>query len=246
MMKQPLYILLVILTLICFSKPLQAREVVCGQVNGKDVMCNLDTHHCYRCKTKGDAKTLQSLFGLPDVVEYHCYEELSVWMQPFCEVTSIGGRTGGKTTGWLWSRNYTPGQECVIKNIQSQYTENCYSCQIVETLASAFLTGASKAYDVSKRAANAILTVAMLLWLGLFVLKNISSFSTVEPMKMLQELFIQFFKVFVAFTIINIGLATILHYTLEPLMLAGTSFGDTIMESNLNDIVDSKLSEAKP
>ena len=65
------------------------------------------------------------------------------------------------------------------------------------------------------------------------VLKNISSFTTVEPMKMIQDLLIQLFKVFLAFVIVNSGIPTILHYTMEPIMLAGTDFGSAILTANV-------------
>jgi len=122
-------------------------------------------------------------------------------------------------------------KECITSNFIASYTSTCYSCDIVKTLSSAFIRAAAKAYDVSREAANAILVVGMILWIAIYVLKNISSFTTVEPRQMVQGLLVQFFKIFVAFTIINSGIPTILHYTMEPLMLAGTNFGDAILSS---------------
>ena len=48
-------------------------------------------------------------------------------------------------------------------------------------------------------------------------------------LKMIQELLVQLFKIYIAFVIINSGIQTILHYTMEPLMLAGTDFADAIL-----------------
>ena len=112
------------------------------------------------------------------------------------------------------------------------YTSTCYSCEIVETLVSAFTKAAAKAYQVSREAGNAILVLGMILWIAFFVLKNISAFTTVEPMKMLQDLLVQLFKIFLAFVIINSGIPTILHYSLEPIMNAGTDIGSTILAAN--------------
>ena len=154
-----------------------------------------------------------------------------------CSISTIGGISGQTRKSALFgliTLKTVNGNECNFDNIKTVYLADCFSCQIIETLASAFIKAAAKAYDVSRQAANAILLVGMLLWIGFFVLKNISSFSTVEPMKMLQDLFIQFFKALVAYVVINAGIPTILHYTLEPIMLAATNFADTIVVATVN------------
>ena len=127
--------------------------------------------------------------------------------------------------------NNSHEQACITSTFIESYTSTCYSCDIAKTLASAFIRAAASAYEVSKEAANAVLVVCTILWIGIYVLKNITSFSTVEPRQMIQGLLVQFFKIFIAFAIINSGLPTILHYTMEPLMIAGTDFGDAIIQT---------------
>lgn len=124
---------------------------------------------------------------------------------------------------------YAVKEKCEVQKFEKEYLNTCYSCDIVTTLTSAFLKAGAVAYEVSRSAANVVLIVVTSIWVAIFVLQNVSSFSTVEPMEMLQALFVQFFKVIVAFVIINAGISTILHYTLEPIMLAGTDFGNAIM-----------------
>lgn len=154
-----------------------------------------------------------------------------------CSVSVIGGVSGETRTSALFgliTLKTESGNECNFNNIKTVYLSDCFSCQIIETLTSAFIKAAAKAYDVSRQAANVILFVGMLLWLGFFVVKNVSAFSTVEPMKMLQDLFIQFFKALVAYVVINAGISVILHYTLEPIMLAATNFADTLIVSTVD------------
>lgn len=205
-------------------------KITCGKTaKGQAVECDTSTHKCLRCKG-----------GLPDVVNFLLpIDHVSYYFQCInkstdvprkCEVSNSGGLEGESyTTVYGFEVAKDEGVECITNNFLSMYTSTCYSCEIVETLASAFVRAAGKAYDVSRQAGNAILVVGLLIWVAVFVLKNITSFSTVEPRQMIQALMIQFFKVFIAFTILNSGIQTILHYTLEPIMLAATDFGDAIM-----------------
>lgn len=234
--------------------------IICGHTSqNKPVNCDLRTHYCLKCdkgflQRIGESAfrrlwgtlTLDSkhniFYNEIELTTYTCKSKGNFNIPSGCEISNIGGESGQTRHSILgiplWK---TQGHECVMDNIKSMYTKSCYSCEIVETLASAFIKGAAKAYDVSREAANVVLTVGIMLWLAWFVLKNISSFTSVEPMKMLQDLFVQLFKVLVAFTIINSGIDTILHYTLEPLMLAGTDFSDAIIESTVE--IDAKKSE---
>ena len=177
-----------------------------------------------------------ALYNKSETTIYTCQAK-SAPIPRGCSISNIGGISGEvrkSTLFGLITLKTENGNECNFDNIKTVYLADCFSCQIIETLASAFIKAAAKGYDISRQAANAILLVGMLLWLGFFVLKNISSFSTVEPMKMLQDLFIQLFKALVAYVVINAGIATILHYTLEPIMLAATNFGDTIIAATVD------------
>ena len=129
-----------------------------------------------------------------------------------------------------WETSITSGQACLTATFKQKY-KSCYPCEVIIVLFSAFLTAASAAYDATKQAANAILIVASILWIAGFAMKNVSSFTSVEPMKMLQDLFIKFFKIILAFVIINSGLQTILHYSLVPIINAGTDFANAILIS---------------
>lgn len=203
--------------------------IICGQTTGgQAVNCNMETHRCYSCKRA------EGIIRRKVTYYYQCMSR-SAQVPKNCEVSNTGGLTGDsdvRLVGLKISGLHEDGQKCVTENFKAMYTSTCYSCEIVETLSSAFLKSASKAYQVSREAGNAILVLGMILWVAFFVLKNISAFTTVEPMKMLQDLLIQLFKVMLAFVIVNAGIPTILHYTLEPIMNAGTDFGSTIIAAN--------------
>lgn len=214
-----------------FAFALGEYTIVCGQTtNGSPINCNMSTHRCYRCKTKKGWFVKKRI-----IYNYNCINR-SAEVPKGCEATTAGGLTGDQDVKIFWIKRdkaHVEGKNCVTKNLMSMYSSTCYSCEIVETLASAFIRASAKAYDVSRQAGNAILIVGMIIWIGLFVMKNISSFTTVEPMKMIQDLLVQLFKIFIAFVIVNSGIPTILHYTMEPIMLAGTEFGDAILNANI-------------
>ena len=208
----------------------EGYSIVCGESpSGQPIQCDLSTHRCYLCKVtirNGLAKSVRNV--------YNCINRNSD-IPKNCTVSNSGGVSGTsdvRILGLKISGLHQEGQNCVTENFKAMYTSTCYSCEIVETLASAFIKAAAKAYQVSREAGNAILVLGMMLWVGFFVLKNISAFTAAEPMKMLQDLLVQSFKVFLAFVLINVGISSILHYTLEPIMNAGTDIADTIIAAN--------------
>lgn len=205
-------------------------EIVCGQtVKGQAVKCNTGTHQCVACEHHTIKRRWLRWAGDRQTTVFSCVAK-GVKLGRGCSVTTKGGLRGEAHTQLLFMKvAKDEGAECITNNFLSMYTSTCYSCEIVETLSSAFIKAGAKAYDVSKDAANAILVVGMIIWIAIFVLKNISAFTTVEPRKMIQDLMFMLFKIYVAFVIVNSGIPTILHYTMEPLMIAGTDFADAIV-----------------
>ncbi len=148
----------------------------------------------------------------------------------------------GEITGWwdgetdIGGTVATPGHNCIVSNILAIHGAQCYPCAVFEILFIAFMRAAEKAYDVSKEAGNIILFVCTLIWLAFFVLKNVSSFAAVDPMMMLQQMTVQFFKVILAFVIINSGVKTILHYTLVPIVSVGTDIASGVSDDTMNSL----------
>lgn len=206
-------------------------NIVCGQTaGGQPIQCNMSTHRCYKCKEERGWFLHKKVYYV-----FNCLSR-DAPVPENCERSNSGGTVGDQDTkifGLTRSKAHIEGTNCVTENLMAMYSSTCYSCEITEILVSAFVRAAAKAYQVSREAGNAILVVGLILWIGFFVLKNISSFTTVEPMKMIQDLLVQLFKVFLAFVIVNSGIPTILHYTMEPIMLAGTDFGAAILTANV-------------
>lgn len=202
-------------------------NIVCGvTTKGDNIMCSTSTHKCLQCVHHSTTKAFR---WLHDNVqhEYRCISK-EIDNPKNCTYAPNGGAEGDSYKKLLfWRINEEEGTNCIVSNFSQKYSY-CYGCEVVETLSQAFVYAGGKAYDVSKKAANVIVVVLTLLWLAVFVLKNVSSFASIEPMKMLQEFMIQMFKIILAFVIINSGIETILRYSLVPLMNAGTDLADAI------------------
>ena len=251
-------ILSVLFSLVSFSaraaeKLMSDGKILCGYTNGKnggeEVMCSITSQKCLICTEykSDDASTavgrafqwVGRQVTARKIEVYYC-KDMNAPVGEDCQIAMSGGLKGDEwreSIGGLFKSGHIDGDKCIVYNYFIKYG-SCYGCTVVQTLTSAFVMAASKAYTVSKQAGNAILLVGMMIWLAFFALKNVSSFATIEPMQMLQQFLVQCFKVILAMVILNSGLETILHYTLVPIMKTGMDFADTI-SANVDEIVSS-------
>jgi len=228
-------------------------KILCGFENGEQggepQYCDIASQKCIMCfepqKTKKNAILTTLTHGLVSkgVQVYKCVgQQASVPKN--CAAAINGGLKGDEWTNVLFGLvrvGRKEGQNCIVSNYVIKYS-NCYGCTVVQTLTSAFVKAAGKAYDISSQAASILVIICMLIWLSMFALKNVSSFATLEPMKILQEFFVQCFKVILALVIINSGLRTIIDYTLVPIMSVGTDIADTIT-ANISEVISGAKAE---
>lgn len=236
-------ILLLVVFQTCNTSTAQAGnlsnfDIVCGDTP----KCNMGTSSCLICKYK-DNKAWSLGIYTDQWWEYICVPKGVTTTTSLkdpgrdpveCSDTAgRGGKSGDREAVFFATihNDVEEGYNCQTTNFRAMYHSICYSCIIVDILISAFVKAGAKAYDVSRQLANTILVIATILWLAMYVLKSVSSFSTVEPMKMLQDILFQLFKVFVAFTIVNAGISTIIDYTIKPIVSTGTDFGMAILNS---------------
>lgn len=209
--------------------------IKCGvDEKGKGLDCNMADHDCLECTQK---TTYLWIVASNTTTSYHCVPkgQSSVSGQDSCRNTGgRGGLTGDTTTKALAGMATVyqeDGQNCVTANLNAMYDGVCYSCIVIETLVSAFTTAGAKAYGASRQLANAVLVIATALWLAMYILKSVSSFTSVEPMKMINDIFVQLFKVMVAFVVVNAGIDVIVQYTIEPILNTGLDFGDAVLDA---------------
>ncbi len=201
-------------------------EVVCGMKDDGDMnMCNLKDNKCYKCH-EWECNMWTLCIQQKHKEVFYCSSSKP---SGDCSHAKDGGISGDTYNGYLGliEGSHRRGKQCIASNFFIKYS-TCYGCIIIKTLISAFITAASHAYDISRQAANAVALVCMMIWLAFFVFKNVTAFTSVEPMKLLQEFFVQCFKVVLALVIINSGMSTILHYTLVPILEMGIDVADSV------------------
>ena len=120
---------------------------------------------------------------------------------------------------------------CEIGRMKLKYQTNCYSCLVVKTLLSEFMKIGDKTYSLCRDAAVKILFLCSALWIAFFVLKNVSSLTSIEPASFVNQLLSQLFKIVVAYAIIVSGADTFITYVVNPIMDAGADYGLGIIQA---------------
>ncbi len=115
----------------------------------------------------------------------------------------------------------------LISVLKAKYQAGCWPCLIIEKLTSSFLVAASISFDISQKAGMTILSIGVVLWLLIWGLKNVSSFSQVEPANIVNELIKFLFTVAICFWFIIHGKAVIREYFITPIMGIGSIVAQT-------------------
>lgn len=121
---------------------------------------------------------------------------------------------------------------CDLKKMRERYQSSCYSCMVVKTLTEAFMKGCSKAYPIARDAGSKIAIIGAIIWMVLFAMKNVSSFTSLEPSNNINDILVFLFKVLVAIVFINAGIGVLVEYIVEPILIAGADYGMGIITSN--------------
>ena len=140
-----------------------------------------------------------------------------------------------------WSTDvidFRSNEACHIDQLKEKYVGTCYSCVVVSAIISTFMAVANLAEPLMQDAGTKLLLIGMMIWIPIYILGKLSSFVSLEPMKMAQELLTFFFKCLLAYTLITSGLKTISTLIVNPLLVAGADYGiaiiDTVMPEKLN------------
>ena len=94
----------------------------------------------------------------------------------------------------------------------------------------AYLYAASLVIPSIKTLALLILRFGFLIWLALYILKQVSSLSPTSVGKFLQEILIMGFKVMLATLIVNNGTEFINEYIMTPIIDTGIDIGNAIFD----------------
>lgn len=126
---------------------------------------------------------------------------------------------------------------CQVKDFKIKWQSCCFSCKTVQTMISTFLKAAAKSYGIMRKAANALLLILSALWIAVFLIRNLSQFTTLELGKFMNEFGLFLFKMLVAWVCINGGVNVLLRFTIQPILTFGTEFGMKLLTLSANDVI---------
>lgn len=126
---------------------------------------------------------------------------------------------------------------CTKKAMDKMYSaedaQNCWYCRIVTLMTDAFLQAAESSIPTTQSLGKVILKWGFLIWLGIFLLQQLSSMGGVTPGRMLQEIFMMGFKCAFAYYALEMGTDFITNYILNPIVSTGTGIGKAILTEML-------------
>jgi hypothetical protein len=126
----------------------------------------------------------------------------------------------------------TNSEGCKYSELQKKYMEGskCWYCMVVGKMTGAYLYAASLVIPTVKTLALLVLRIGFLIWLALYILKQVSSISPTSVGKFLQEILIMGFKVMLATLIIKDGTSFINTYIMTPIIDTGIDIGNAIFD----------------
>lgn len=197
----------------CYTK----RTSLSGDPQANVANVNLDTYDCKKPDdwNAGWRKAPQGSAGSGTSIEVNIAGQYNKVVTDETGETRIESNIG---------QDDDPGG-CNIQSMRERYQSKCYSCVVIKTLMETFLNACSKAYDVTSEAGVKLLVLGALIWMAFFVMKNVSSLSSIEPGAMMNTLAVFLFKVMVAYILITSGLGVLIKYTINPLLTAGADMG---------------------
>lgn len=140
--------------------------------------------------------------------------------------SSSNGKAGSDSDGSRESGS------CAMEAMQKMYLTDdskvdqyCWYCKIVIVLVNAYLSAANDALAATISLGKMILKLGFLIWLGYYLLQQVSSMKAVTPGKMLQDILVMGFKVALAYAAVGMGTQLIRDYYLDPIVGTGVDYG---------------------
>ena len=117
---------------------------------------------------------------------------------------------------------------CKSDVIEKKYTDaGCWSCDVIFTLMMSMTNVAGTIYDGTIALSKIILGGGACIWIALYFLKTLGSFTTQDPTKVIDGLLTFCFKVALMYALIDSGIDSIVHYIVNPLLSIGFDIGGT-------------------
>lgn len=110
---------------------------------------------------------------------------------------------------------------------QSYRDAGCYFCKPFAILFNTASVMAKKSFDALSKAVINVVLIAVAIWLAIITLRFVSSMEIKEPRNYVKTVLSQLFRVLVVYMLLNLGLGTILYFTVDPVFMAGLNLAQT-------------------
>ena len=127
----------------------------------------------------------------------------------------------------------------LVADVKAKYHSGCWSCLVLEKITSAFLQAAKVGLPVTQRAGVTVLILGIAIWLVVWGLKNVSSFTEIQIGNILNELLKFLFKAALAYWLIYHSLPFIKNYLIYPIMSAGSLIGQQFWDDDIKKFTES-------
>lgn len=114
-------------------------------------------------------------------------------------------------------------------------SKGCWYCNIVSTMTAAYLEAVANVMNIVETLGRLILYYGFLIWLAYYVLQQVSSLAPIKPGKMLQDILLMGFKVLLATLAVRQGIPLLTEFFLDPVMLFGIDYGQTILNGMMDE-----------
>lgn len=131
-------------------------------------------------------------------------------------------------------------ESCSFEELQKDYMsdDSCWYCQITLIMTNSYLFAASKIMPVVQTLSRQILKYGFMVWLALFILKQVSSLAPITPGKMLQEIAVMVFKVWLAYAIVENALPFISEFVFTPIISTAVDIGNSMLSGIAAEYLD--------
>ena len=107
--------------------------------------------------------------------------------------------------------------------------ENCIFCDMFKSIFNAASTIAKAANEGLATPTRTLVGIGFLIWLAIFVLRNVSSFGATKMSDLLKGLLVQGFRVTVVMLILGGAIYQVMDLTVSPILQTGLSFARTVV-----------------
>ena len=212
-----------------YSKDDKKKLPSCASLKGADAACMCHNVVCRKGTIciESDVRTNQAE-GAQTFKDWYCKNReaaISEGKSNFVSQQTVAATDGAKIDEEIAAN--TPGDEHIntcasTASILAKYS-GCWGCLVVEKVTSAFMWAAHYGLKVCRQAGFILLMVGFPLWLAVWALKNVSSFTELKLGNILNELLKTCGKVVLAYVCISYATTAIRNYIITPIMGVGTT-----------------------